>query len=189
MENLIALSLELDKLKSIYRKSYISDETRLENSAEHSWHLAITLLAFAPHLPQQLDIHHAVKLAICHDVCEIGAGDTCTYHCDTHTQQSELSYLESLQKQHPEFGAELKALWQEYEQLTSLESQWVRVIDKLLPFLLNIQSQGRTWQEQGISKSMILAHHQFIAAIAPEVHHWMLEQLNLAEQQGWLAKE
>lgn len=185
----LSLLLELDRLKTIERKSYITDGSRSENSAEHSWHLATALIAMQSHLPAELDLNKAVKLALLHDVCEIGAGDECAYYKREEQTQNEQRYLETLSRNHPEFGAVALASWQEYEAGITLEAQWVKVFDKLLPFLLNIANKGRTWKEQGITRGMVERHNAFMKQIAPDVHNWLLSELERAAQQGWLAVE
>ena len=179
--------LELDKLKSVYRKSYVTDATRHENTAEHSWHLALSFLALKPLLPKNLDIDKAIKMALVHDVCEIGAGDVCAYRESDLKAKGEARYLDELTNRYPWFGSEVKTLWEEYEAQQSIESQWVKVFDKLLPFLLNIAGQGKTWRQQNINREMVLTHNAFIAQIAPDVHHWMLEQIEVADMQGWFS--
>ena len=185
MEKIQSLLLELDKLKSIYRKSYITGEVRYENSAEHSWHLATAILAFADYFPRDFDITEALKIALYHDICEIGADDVCTYFVTQARASEEKAYLSSLSAQHPKFGKEAMQHWQEYEDQNSLESKWVKAIDKLLPFMLNIASKGKTWQEQGITKEMVVKHHAFIEKLAPDIYAWMLLELDIAEQNGW----
>lgn len=187
MEQFQSLLLELDGLKSVYRKSYISDGTRNENSAEHSWHLAMALMSLKSLLPKKLNIDHAILLALVHDVCEIGAGDVCAYTAD-HTDKSkkEEAYLKSLAERHQDLGNDVFDLWFEYEAQQTLESHWVKVVDKLLPFLLNLASEGRTWQEQQITSSMVIKHNEFIREISPDIYKWMMAELEIAVSKGWL---
>jgi putative hydrolase of HD superfamily len=187
MEKHKELLLELDKLKSVYRKSYLSDQSRNENSAEHSWHLAMAFMALKPLLPENLDIDHAIKLSLVHDVCEIGPGDVCAYHATNSKVDDEENYLRSLETQFPWFGKDVMDLWREYEAQQSPESHWVKVLDKFLPFLLNLASEGRTWQEQNINKDMVLNHNDFIKNHSPAIHDWMLLEIEKAVAQGWLA--
>jgi len=186
MNEIALLGLELDKLKTIYRKSYVSGEPRNENSAEHSWHLAVSLMGFASYLPAEVDLNKCIKMALCHDICEIGAGDVCAYHDTSGKHERELEYMTVLQSQFSEFGGYAKELWAEYEEGLTVESQWVKVFDKLLPFLLNIASKGRTWSEQNISMSMVTEHNKFIAEISPEIYEWMLKEIDNAVEAGWL---
>lgn len=180
-----AIVLELDKLKSVYRKSYVTAEQRYENSAEHSWHLATMLMAVSNYFPSKFNLAHAVKIALTHDICEIGAGDVCTYHVDANRSSDEAQYLSSLQQSFPRFGDEVRELWQEYEDQRSLEAKWVKTIDKLLPFILNLEAHGKTWQEQGISPEMVINHHKFIDEISPSLYAWMLEKIKDASENGW----
>lgn len=180
------LLMELDTLKNVYRKSVISDGSRYENTAEHSWHLAIAFLALEKYLPQGFDLLHAMKMALTHDVCEIGAGDTCAYHLTDTTADNEEKYLKSLQAKHPEFGHMVLELWNEFEAQETVESQWVKVIDKLLPFLLNVSTDWQTWQEQGITKDMVIENNRVIGAIAPAVYDWILNELDNAVDCGWI---
>lgn len=181
MNNIQTLLLELDKLKSVYRKSYISDNSRPENSAEHSWHLAMALMAFKPFLPAAFNLDYAVRMALAHDVCEIGAGDICAYNRDVPDKaEKEADYLKVLASQHPEFGSEMMNLWEEYEGQLTIESQWVKLVDMLLPFLLNLATNGRTWHEQKISFEMVRQHNLPIKVISPEVYDWMMSQLDMA---------
>ena len=186
MTQISSLATELDKLKSVYRTSYISDGSRNESSAEHSWHLAITLMGFARHIPGSVDLNRAIRMALVHDVCEIGAGDVCAYHADSKKHANELAYLNQFAGRFPDIGSETKQLWAEYEAGKTAESKWVKLVDKLLPFVLNIQNRGKTWKEQRITRSMVVHHNAFVADLSSEIHDWMLNQISVAVQEGWL---
>jgi putative hydrolase of HD superfamily len=189
MEQLQSLLIELDGLKSVYRKSYISDGSRNENSAEHSWHLAMALMSLKSLLPSEIKIDHAIKLALVHDICEIGPGDVCAYDPNRADKaENEEAYLTSLAEQYPAFGTDVLNLWFEYESQQTLESHWVKVVDMLPPFLLNLASEGRTWQEQNITATMVRKHNKFVHTISPEIHEWMMGELENAINKGWLAK-
>ena len=82
MDNLYAFFVEMDKLKSVYRRSYLTDFSRNENSAEHSWHLALAILTMKEEFSLEIDINRTVKMALVHDICEIGAGDISIYDPD-----------------------------------------------------------------------------------------------------------
>ena len=44
LEQQIQFLVEIDKVKNIFRQTYLADGNRKENDAEHSWHIA--LMAF-----------------------------------------------------------------------------------------------------------------------------------------------
>lgn len=75
----ISFIIETDKLKTIYRQSLISDKSRYENDAEHSWHLALMAVLLSEHTNEQVDLLKVIKMVIIHDIVEIDAGDTYCY--------------------------------------------------------------------------------------------------------------
>ena len=81
---------------------------------------------------------------------------------------------------------ELSVLWEEQETGISRETKLLKAVDRLLPFLHNINSDGRTWQESSVKKSQVANAHAFIANDFPEIHAWMVDNLNIAVQKGWL---
>ena len=71
--------LELDKIKSIMRQTYLANGTRKENDAEHSWHLALMCFTLAEYANEPIDVLKTMKMVLLHDVIEIDAGDTYAY--------------------------------------------------------------------------------------------------------------
>ena len=70
-----AFLTEADRLKSVLRASTLCDGSRRENSAEHSWHLALYALVMAPVAGPEVDIGRVIRMLILHDLVEIDAGD------------------------------------------------------------------------------------------------------------------
>lgn len=187
MHNTLKLLTELDKLKSVYRRSYLSDLSRNENSAEHSWHLAIALLALKEFIPTDVDINHAVNIALTHDICEIGAGDVPIYSPDRSKKAlEEKAYMDEFATEHGDFANEIKTLWEEYETQETPESHWVKVVDRLLPFLLNLATEGLVWREEKISKTQVLNINAPVAKTAPELYEWIRNEIDNAVHKGWL---
>ncbi|GAB2883140.1 HD family hydrolase [Microbulbifer echini] len=179
--------LQLDALKSVNRRTYINGGERVENSAEHSWHLAMACWAFAELLEDDYDIPKLIKLSLLHDLGEIGAGDTFLY--SNNRGNAHIEERESVKKiaSHP--GNSIRSilpLWEEQEIGESKESKLLKVIDRLLPFLHNITSEGRAWRDNGIHKNQVLKMHQFIENESPELYGWFISKLEHAVEQGWL---
>ncbi len=65
----------------------------------------------------------------------------------------------------------------------------MKVADMLLPFLLNLATQGRTWRENGISIEMVLKRNAPIAAMSRELYEWMEKRAKDAVEGGWLLSE
>lgn len=187
MENLNEFFLELDQLKNVERKTYISSGERLENSAEHSWHLAMACWNFADYFELEVSVEKLIKLALIHDLGEIDAGDTFLYDSNrAAAHAAERQCVSRLTSLPGNAIGELNPLWEEQEAGASAEARVVKVVDRLLPFLLNIHNQGKTWKTMNIKRSQVLQAHQFIATLFPEVHRWVEAQVAKAVEQGWL---
>src|ERR1051326_2381928 len=78
-EKQLRFIVEIDKLKTISRRTYLLNSERLENSAEHSWHLAMMALLLAEHANEPVDVSRVVRMVLIHDIVEIDAGDTYYY--------------------------------------------------------------------------------------------------------------
>ena len=179
--------LQLDALKSVERRTYINSGERLENSAEHSWHLAITCWAFAELLQDDYDVPTLIKLALIHDIGEIDAGDTFLYSPNRDT--AHILERESVERiaAHPGNPiGNIVELWEEQEIGVTKEAKLLKVIDRLLPFLHNMTSEGQAWKDNGIHKAQVLNMHQFIEKESPEIFSWFVIQLEYAVEQGWL---
>ena len=178
---------ELDALKLIERRTYIDGGRRLENSAEHSWHLAMACWSLSRSLNLQLNEEKLLKLALVHDLGEIDAGDTFLYSKDRSTANTAERACVKRLAQHTGNGIrDLPDLWEEQETGQSPETKLLKTVDRLLPFLHNLASQGKTWLELGIKESQVLKAHAFIKIDFPEIHEWMLNEIDQAVQLGWL---
>ncbi len=179
--------LQLDVLKSINRRTYINGGDRVENSAEHSWHLAMACWAFAEMLQDDYDVTKLIKLSLLHDIGEIGAGDTFLY--SKNRENAHIKERESVKRiaSHPGNPIdELVQLWEEQEAGESKEAKLLKVVDRLLPFLHNITSYGRAWKDNGIHKDQVLKMHKFIEYENSEIYTWFIAQVDNAVAQGWL---
>lgn len=179
--------LELDALKRVNRRSYVTQTTRKENSAEHSWHLAMACWSIAELFA--LDVNHEklLKMALVHDLGEIDAGDTFLY-ADTRTDAhvEERAGIARLQRERGNGISDLSEVWEAQETGSSKESQLLRVVDRLLPFLLNLNTNGKTWIELGVTRSQVAGAHAFIKDSFPPIHDWLSHNIEYATQQGWL---
>ena len=188
MDNLFNFFMELDKLKSVYRRVYLTDSSRTENSAEHSWHLAMAIMSLHSELKLEIDLLKSIKMALVHDVCEIGPGDISVFDANrANKQKDEREYINQLVLSFPLLiTTEISLLWEEYEAQETPESLWVKVVDRIIPFIMNITTQGKSWIEQGIAKSQVLKINIPVKDEAPEIYQWMLIKIDMAVEQGWL---
>ena len=179
--------LQLDALKLVNRRTYISGGERLENSAEHSWHLAMACWAFAELFEDDYDLSRLLKLALLHDLGEIGAGDTFLYSANRDSAHvEERKYVEKIAAHAGNPIHNMLSLWDEQEVGGSKEARLLKIVDRLLPFLHNINSEGRAWIDNGIHKDQVLKMHQFIEAESPEIYQWFRSKVDYAVKKGWL---
>lgn len=148
--------LEIDKLKGIIRRSRIVDGSRYENTAEHSWHLAMAAVVLAPHADHDIDVGRAIELLLVHDLVEIDAGDTYIYDEDGRAakEENERAAADRIFNLLPaEQAAHVAELWDEYEARQTPTARFAYAIDRLQPLLLNAASGGVSWTENGIRHS------------------------------------
>lgn len=187
MTDITEFLLELDALKRVNRRSYVPQTTRLENSAEHSWHLAMACWSIAELFELEVNHEKLLKLALVHDLGEIDAGDTFLY--DSSRSEAHIEEREGIVRLQAHRGNgidNLLEVWDEQETGSSPETQLLKAIDRLLPFLLNLNAEGKTWSEHGVKRSQVAAMHAFIADSFPVIHDWIEVQLDYATEQGWL---
>ncbi|MEM7337658.1 MAG: HD domain-containing protein [Actinomycetota bacterium] len=151
--------LEIDKLKTVIRRSRIMDGSRYENTAEHSWHLAMAVMILAPHANEDIDVVRAMELLLVHDLVEIDAGDTYVYDDDgnSHKQAREQAAADRIFNLLPaDQAAYIAELWDEYERADTPTARFAYAIDRMQPVLLNAGSGGSSWVENGIRHSQAL---------------------------------
>lgn len=186
-DTIFAFLKEIERLKLVCRRAYVSDLSRHENSAEHSWHMALGLLTVTRELNLDIDVAKAVRMALVHDLCEIDAGDISIFDPGRAAKTAaEQAGIERLASHDVAFAAEVRALWLEYEAQETVESRWVRVLDRLMPFMTNLMTEGRTWRDQGICRSQVLRINEPIRTHVPELYAWMVSRVDECVQKGWL---
>ena len=187
MEDVTHFLLELDALKRVNRRSYVTNTDRRENSAEHSWHLAMACWSIAELFELEVNHEQLLKMALIHDLGEIDAGDTFLYadtRQDAHIEERD--GIARLQSERGNAIADLSKIWEEQETGNSAETQLLKVVDRLLPFLLNLNTEGKTWRELGVTRSQVAGAHAFIQDSFAPIHKWLSHNIDYATQQGWL---
>ncbi|EOH4100964.1 HD domain-containing protein [Vibrio vulnificus] len=186
----LALLMELDKLKSVLRRTRVkSADKRLENSAEHSWHVALMALLMEEHANEPVDIGRVVKMLLLHDVVEIDAGDTFVYDAVASEQQAEkeLAAARRLFGMLPaDQGEELLQLWLEFEAAQTADAKFGKALDRIILMLLNYHNQGQSWQEHGVTRQQALTVNQKIDLGSHVLWDKAQEIIEQATQNGWL---
>ena len=182
--------LAADALKNVERRTFVGDGSRHENSAEHSWHLAVAVLLFEPLARQRnLDLQRMLEMALLHDLPEIGAGDTYVYDNagrESQAAREQLAADEIFGLLPDQCNAEFRARWEEFENLSSPEAQFVRALDRLLPILLNFTTGGRAWLQHGISAEQVREVNLPILEAAPALRDYCETLIEDAARLGFL---
>ncbi|BCB42047.1 MULTISPECIES: HD domain-containing protein [Vibrio] len=190
LEKQLALVIELDKLKSILRRTRVkSAEGRLENSGEHSWHVALMAILMEEHANAPVDICRVMKMLLIHDVVEIDAGDTFVYDTAASQEQAkkEIRAAERLFGMLPsDQEQELLALWHEFEAAQTDDAKYAKALDRLIPMLLNYHNNGQSWKEHGVSREQALTINKRIEFGSVTLWDKAKELIEEATEKGWL---
>jgi putative hydrolase of HD superfamily len=164
--------LEIDKLKNVLRRSVLSDHSRRENSAEHSWHLAMIAVCLKEYAEGPVDILKVITMLLLHDIVEIDAGDTFVHSTEQQEQQREKEVLAArriFSLLPADQSAAYHALWVEFDHGDSAEAKFARVIDRVEPVMLHEATEGVVWRKHGVTHSQILRRLGSIEKDAPRL--------------------
>jgi putative hydrolase of HD superfamily len=160
----------LDRLKQVLRQNLVMDESRRENSAEHSWHIAAMAMVLAEYAPQPVDLLRVVKMLLLHDVIEIEAGDTFCYDVagNRDKEEREMQAADRLFGLLPvDLASEFRSLWDEFERGETAEAGFANALDRFQVLLQNINTRGGTWRIHGIEKARVVQRMLPIKTGAP----------------------
>ncbi len=181
--------LELDKMKNIYRQTYVLHEDRKENDAEHSWHLAILAFMLEEYAAEPIDTLKVIKMVLLHDVVEIDAGDTYLYDEEGYKSKAEREEKAAQRI----FGLlpddqrdEYYALWREFEDDITYESRFASILDRMQPLLLNYTKGGIAWKEHGVHKEQVLIRNRPYFDASHELAEVIGSVIEDAAAKGWL---
>ena len=189
-ERQIQFILEVDKLKTILRRTYLIHQNRSENTAEHSWHLAIMAILLAEHANEPVDVARVVKMVLIHDIVEIDAGDT--YFYDT------AGALDKAEREHAaadrlfgilpaDQGQELRELWEEFDAGETADARFALALDRFMPQLHNYHTHGRSWAEHGITAERVIEGNASMATGSATLWECARSLLDDAVAKGFLS--
>jgi putative hydrolase of HD superfamily len=160
LQQQIEFMLEVDKLKQISRRTILTDGSREENSAEHSWHIAMAVFLFSEYAQdREIDLYRVVKMLLVHDLVEIDAGDTYCYDHQSRQDQTrrEQEAAERIFKILPtDQSRSFRALWDEFENKDTPESKYANALDRFQAFLQNYFTKGQVWQKNNITRRQVM---------------------------------
>ena len=168
--------VEVDKVKKIMRQTYLSDASRKEDDAEHSWHLALMAVLLKEYSNEEVDLTKVIPIVLIHDLVEIDAGDTYAYSGESAavTEARERKAAERVFGILPEDqGKVFRDLWEEFEAYETPEAKFAHVLDNCQPMLLNDASNGLSWTEHQVRKSQIYKRNEHTAEGSRKIWNYM----------------
>jgi putative hydrolase of HD superfamily len=191
LEQQIAFIREADKLKTIRRQTLLTDASRQENDAEHSWHLALMVLVLSEYAGKRsIDLLHVLRMVLVHDLVEIDAGDT---YCYDEAGYRDKAKRESTAAERifnllpPDQAAEVRTLWDEFEASRTQEAKFANALDRLQPLMHNVFTNGKMWKKHRIVKSQVIDRNCKIADGAPDLWAFARNLIEKAVNDGHLA--
>jgi putative hydrolase of HD superfamily len=191
LQQQITFLSEIDRLKAVLRRTALIDRSRVENSAEHSWHLAVMALVLAEHAPEGTDPLRAVRMLLVHDLVEIDAGDTFAYDLGAHHDKSarESAAADRLfALLPPDLETELRALWDEFESAATPEAKFANALDRFSGLLQNWGGgDGGTWRSHAVSRDAVLRRMEPIREGLPALWPFVADVVEDATAKGFIA--
>jgi putative hydrolase of HD superfamily len=181
--------LEADRLKSILRRSLLADGSRRENSAEHSWHIALLALILHEYSPQPLRLERVLTMLLIHDIVEIEAGDAFVYDLAAQAgkEAREQAAADKLYGLLPQDQRDwLREAWDEFEARETPEARFAHAVDRLMPMLHNYATRGASWRQHGVRQSQVLGYNHHMAEGAPDLWTYARAMVEDAVRRGWL---
>jgi putative hydrolases of HD superfamily len=153
---------EADRLKTVLRATTLNDASRRENSAEHSWHIALYALTLAEHAPAGVNIDRVIRMLLLHDLVEIDTGDT-PIHSANGNAHGSAAVSEAEQQAAarifgllpPDQAQAFQALWTEFEATETPDAVFAKSVDRVQPVMANLASGGGTWTEYAVTRDQL----------------------------------
>jgi len=183
--------LEIDKIKQIFRRTKLFDQSRVENDAEHSWHLAMMAITFADYANENVDLLRVIKMVLIHDIVEIDAGDYIVYtNKGNEKKQKEVEGANRIFNILPkELAAELLELWFEFEKNETTDANFANAIDRLEPIMQNYYSKGEAWIKHNIKADQIRKVNKKIEKGSKKLWEYTLSLVDETVEKGYIKNE
>ncbi len=184
LDRQFAFLAEADKLKSVLRASPLCDSSRRENSAEHSWHLALYALTLADQAGPGVSIDRVIRMLLLHDLVEIDVGDVPIHsgnglaHGSDATRAAEARAADRIFGLLPADQAQaFRALWDEFEAAETPDAVFAKSLDRVQPVMANVHSGGGTWKTYSVTWDQLQARvGSKIERGAPGIWSWVRER-------------
>ncbi|HKP77238.1 MAG TPA: HD domain-containing protein [Longimicrobiaceae bacterium] len=185
----LRFALEAGRLTGVERRTRVLGGARQENSAEHSWHIALLAVVLADAAPPGADLARVTRMLLAHDLVEVHAGDTFCYDASANQGREDREQDAAARI----FGllpdaqaAELRALWDEFEAGETADARFAVALDRFQPLLLNYSNAGGSWLEHGVTRAQVMRRMGPIREGAPALWPVVLDVVERACAAGWI---
>lgn len=182
---------EIDAMKTILRQNWVIGKSHREDDAEHSWHAAIMAMTFAEYAKPTVHTDRAVKMLLVHDLVEIYAGDSPCFDADVVATQAarEKAAADKLCALLPDEQAEsYRALWEEFDAAETDDAQYAAAIDRLQPLLLNLHTDGASWQGRTVTREQVFRRNALTKQVLPALWPFVEYAVQACYEKGLLAE-
>jgi putative hydrolase of HD superfamily len=188
-EQQISFLKEIDKIKNVFRRTRLLDDSRYENDTEHTWHLAVMAITLAEHTnSNRLDTSKVVKMVLLHDIVEIDAGYTLIYDVALRAEKKEEESWAAARI----FGLlpedqrnAFRSLWEEFEARETPEAKFAAALDRLEPIIQNASTRGHAWHKHGISREQVEAVNRHISEGSDSIWQYVEQLFVESEKKGY----
>ncbi len=189
LQPMIDFIREVDKLKGVERKTRPLGLARFENSAEHSWQLAVLAMALSRYAEGPIKLERVIRMLLLHDIGEIDTGDIIAYATEGMEQRkiAEQAAVKRICAILPgELSDQFEALWHEFEAAETPEAKFAHAMDRSIPIILNLANNGQSWRENGIRYEQVIKRNgPAVQAGCPALWANLQQQLDAARANGW----
>ena len=192
LEQQLQFILEIDKVKKIIRQTPLSDASRKENDAEHSWHIALMAYLLQEYVEEPVEVSKVMLMVLIHDLVEIDAGDTYAYDeegAKTKDERERKAADRIFGLLPEEQGMYLKTLWEEFEAYETAEAKYAHLLDNFQPLLLNDAAGGISWTEHQVKKSQIYKRNERVEETSATIWKCMQDKIDKHIQAGHVLDE
>ncbi|MDI6721535.1 MAG: HD domain-containing protein [Candidatus Aenigmarchaeota archaeon] len=150
--------LEIEKLKHVERRIYVSGYKRRETTPEHVWHMCMYVLLLEKKSSLKADLLKCLKMILIHDLVEVYAGDASIWDSEAtegKKEREEQAATKLFGMLPDNLKNEFMELWLEFEECKTNEANLAKTIDGLQALGQQISSGGKVWKEQNVTEKMI----------------------------------
>jgi putative hydrolases of HD superfamily len=185
--------VEVEKLKLVYRQNMAVDLSRHENTAEHSWHLALMAVILADEaIDPGVDIKTVIEMLLIHDIVEIDAGDTFLYDATGNLDKDE----RETRAANRIFGLlpedqrdRCVSLWREFDERKTPSALFASAIDNMQPVINHWASGGYGIKNHSLKKNQVVEKKAFIAEASPSLWEYTKATIDKSAKSGFYADD